>query len=336
MSQPLGQTAPLTGHLRQSHGPVSLFLANLISPTATQALRQPGELPAVTTSLAPWELGLIGTALDYRIRFSLGTAQISDLIAARSVSSLCGMPYDPRSPAPSRALSSWLGSDSPERQVGEAGWRFLTETDAALTRISPVGWARAGSAEAELLRRCLVLACLDPIYRAGVPPQIFLQPRVCQTPEALMAAIRPSWLADLGDLTLLYLPSAEAQGWFQTRSRHLNPTFSGSRDVAADADLILDHTLIDIKTVTQPRRILTETLRQLLGYTLLDYDDRFEIRSVGIYLGRHGRLLSWSLEELFGHAVTPDELAAHRRDFASLLRRPVSLVSRVVARPGLQ
>lgn len=39
-------------------------------------------------------------------------------------------------------------------------------------------------------------------------------------------------------------------------------------------------------------------MHQLLGYTLLDYDDHYQLHEVGIYLARQGILLKWSLEDL--------------------------------------
>lgn len=39
-------------------------------------------------------------------------------------------------------------------------------------------------------------------------------------------------------------------------------------------------------------------LLQLLGYSLLDYDDEFEIRRVGVYFARHVWVTAWPLWEL--------------------------------------
>jgi hypothetical protein len=86
----------------------------------------------------------------------------------------------------------------------------------------------------------------------------------------------------------------------------LNPTFAGSVDVGgADADLIVDGCLLEIKTSTQ-NALDSAWLRQLAGYALLDYADEYAIQSVGIYMARHGVLLNWPLDEYI-RLLTGDE-----------------------------
>ncbi len=102
----------------------------------------------------------------------------------------------------------------------------------------------------------------------------------------------------------------------------LNPTFSGSKDVGgADADLIVGKTLIDIKS-TKSARLRREDLYQLVGYTLLDYEDVFGLDEVALYLARRPKMVSWRLrpllEEMAGEAVDPAEL---REDLRTLLER---------------
>jgi hypothetical protein len=78
----------------------------------------------------------------------------------------------------------------------------------------------------------------------------------------------------------------------------LNPTFKGSSDVdGADADLIVDGCLIDIKA-SMNSKINPEWLRQIVGYVLLDYDDTYQITSVGISMARQGMLFTWPLADL--------------------------------------
>jgi hypothetical protein len=74
----------------------------------------------------------------------------------------------------------------------------------------------------------------------------------------------------------------------------------------ADGDLLMpshttvaiggdDMMLLDVKTVTSardPDRV-ARWLWQLLGYAWLDPTDRYRIRSVGLYLARHGALCRW-------------------------------------------
>lgn len=67
----------------------------------------------------------------------------------------------------------------------------------------------------------------------------------------------------------------------------------------ADGDVIVGNTLLDVKTVItlRDRDRIASWLWQLLGYAWLDYRaDRCRIRGVGLYLGRHGVLVTWPLD----------------------------------------
>ena len=78
----------------------------------------------------------------------------------------------------------------------------------------------------------------------------------------------------------------------------LNPTFAGSAHVqGADADMILNTCLMEIKTTVKAQR-KGEWVYQLLGYVLLDYADQYGIQDVAIYMARQGVVLRWSLDAL--------------------------------------
>jgi hypothetical protein len=74
----------------------------------------------------------------------------------------------------------------------------------------------------------------------------------------------------------------------------LNPTFGESSVYigGADADVIIDGTLIDIKT-TKKAEFSKEYLRQLLGYYLLNKRELYpyKINKLGIYFSRYGVLV---------------------------------------------
>ena len=97
---------------------------------------------------------------------------------------------------------------------------------------------------------------------------------------------------------------------------------TGSHDVGgADADLVVDSCLIDIKASVNPQ-IKAEYLYQLAGYLLLDYDDALHINSMAIYLARQGILFAWPvadfLQKLTGEDVS---LAKLRQEFQVLCQR---------------
>lgn len=202
---------------------------------------------------------------------------------------------------------------------------------------------RLTAAEEDILNRhCIVLALLEQVFRAGISAcrrsssplfniktiegePIYL-PRsteedAFQDANDLLSLAEPSWLDDMRQLSwrfydgfspLLELPHT------------LNPTFDGSKDVGgADADLIVDGTLIDIKTSIRPQ-ITVKFIRELLGYTLLDYSDRYHIDSIGLYMSRQGILFKWSLDEVIADLCPgpPPSIAELRAKFQELMDAP--------------
>ncbi len=79
-----------------------------------------------------------------------------------------------------------------------------------------------------------------------------------------------------------------------------NPSFAGSHWVqGADADMLVGHELIEVKTTIHPEQIWTETLKQLISYVALDFTDEYTVDSLGIFLPRqYGQKLSVSLDEV--------------------------------------
>jgi hypothetical protein len=105
-----------------------------------------------------------------------------------------------------------------------------------------------------------------------------------------------------------------------------NPGFAWSGAVSgADADLVCDDLLIDIKTtknMTNPRQYL----RQLAGYAALaalggisDGDATYPtpIRRLGIYFSRHAQMLIWNLNDVFHGDRWQDYLKTFEREMRS-------------------
>ena len=93
------------------------------------------------------------------------------------------------------------------------------------------------------------------------------------------------------------------------RTCFLNPTFGmGSRAVGgADADLIIDDTLVDFKVLAKPM-VKARDYRQAICYALMAnrYGANGEdvaISNIGILQGRTGELVTWPLSE----SVSPAE-----------------------------
>ena len=140
-----------------------------------------------------------------------------------------------------------------------------------------------------------------------------------ETVDDLLAIVQEHWTDDLCKLSWLFYDRYNELLGVPTI---LNPTFDGSRDIGgADADVILDDYLIEIKT-TVKQRVAVQWLYQLAGYVLLDYSDKYPLDGVGLYLSRQGLLFKWPLAE-FLPAMTgesPITLEELRGRFQGLLR----------------
>ncbi|WP_114045871.1 hypothetical protein [Acidipropionibacterium virtanenii] len=99
-----------------------------------------------------------------------------------------------------------------------------------------------------------------------------------------------------------------------------NPIFSGSGCVGgADADWIIDDTLIDCKTTKNlTNSWIRKALFQLLGYSLLDFTDYFEIRNIGLWLPRFRAFQVWNIYDILDIS-SKRELQKVRREFEKAL-----------------
>jgi len=201
--------------------------------------------------------------------------------------------------------------------------QFLDDVDATATRLSPVGRRLEKDDEEILSRNCIVLGLLEQVGRVGLRPGSPLITRpFANTTSQLLELARVEWVDDVRDMAWLFHDQVARAG-LAGRPTILNPTFAGSSDMSgADADLIVDGCLIEIKSTIQAS-LRDPVLHQLLGYVLLDYADEFGVRSVGIYLARHGVLLRWELQQFLGNSADIRELSALRERFRTLLRSPL-------------
>jgi len=166
-----------------------------------------------------------------------------------------------------------------------------------------------GSEDADLLARaCWALALSTEVFRAGLMPgsplvgllqgRQFNAPALLSlAPEGAMRQLRDLYKVAQERLLPTILPAERL---------HLGPTFDGSTLCPADADLIHDGRLLDIKThlgaknaktgVRSDSLALTD-LYQVLAYVLFDRSDTYGIWSLGVYSGRYGALITWPLAE---------------------------------------
>jgi hypothetical protein len=134
-----------------------------------------------------------------------------------------------------------------------------------------------------------------------------------------LAIAQPHWIEDLCQLSWAF--HDRCADLFLCKRMESNPSFEGSVDVdEADADLIVDRCLIELKTTVKRKREWSVWIRQLLGYVLLDYSNQHQIEAVAIYLARQGVLLRWPLSELLGMLST-DGCEPVLKDLRTALRR---------------
>lgn len=198
--------------------------------------------------------------------------------------------------------------------------------------VESVHAAVAGPEDVDLLARSSwALALCTEVYRVGLMPGSPLLPLLqgrqfnapallSLAPEGAMLQLRDLYRVAQERLLPTILPAERL---------HLGPTFDGSTLCPADADLVHDGRLLDIKTHLGSKNAKTGVrfdslaltdLYQVLAYVLFDRSDTYCIRSLGVYSGRYGALVIWPLTEaLTTMAGGSVDLAAEREVVWGLL-----------------
>lgn len=232
---------------------------------------------------------LVGTAFDYLLRFWLKwlnpTAEVKPWVAETAVKLLTGFGNIWKLPesAPEYAYlleESGLNVSTAIKKIAVNALRDAKQTYSM--------YLKTGDMTDEVIRAAVHLAQLDPIYRAQ-----YIDPN--------LGNVEPLVLEELKELFSLLEPNTFKASDFCA----LNPTFGeASLEVGgADADIIIDGTLIDVKT-TKSGKINTRRFHQLVGYYLLTQiggingDHSIEIDQLGIYYSRYGELPTFPIASL--------------------------------------
>ncbi|MCB9451476.1 MAG: hypothetical protein H6672_08550 [Anaerolineaceae bacterium] len=168
----------------------------------------------------------------------------------------------------------------------------------------------------------VILSWFEAVFRSPRMPHELLAARDFATGQDAVTYLRQQIKPDVVN-DLLLLKSSIPHVWQgqSMTAHHLNPTFAGSMDVGgADADWIFDGTLYDCKVSKVQRPFSRREVLQVLGYTLLDYDDTYHIHSVGWYYARQQARLTYPLDDLLDCLHVAQPLAALRREVRKLLR----------------
>lgn len=296
----------LSSHLDDRTSPIGQFIRQRFSQTtaltkdANRRLKEAATLRPVVAAGEAYPYAVLGSAIDYRIRYAFAITPYERLVAHHGA-----------------LLLSNPGAYYSRRLVKA----FFESLSAALQALEPVGRRLNAAEERVLDGYCYVLSLFEQVFRSNAYVQgPLLQPSMKQSVEELLAIPQVASLDDLGALFGLFY---DRYAHLLTQPAVLNPIFAGSFDIGgADADMIVDGCLIDIKTSISPQ-IKAEFLYQLAGYVLLDYDDAYHITSVGIYMARQGILFAWRLAEFMQKLTGADEsaLASLRQAFRILCKR---------------
>ena len=323
----------LTSRLDDSQSPVRKFFSEQF-PNTRPVTRECGRALSDVETIqptTPFPYTTMGTALDYRLRYYFSVTPYDDLAAWQGATlvtdSALGQwedadQYDWYGPEPGIyqeseggsivVLRNWqghtqqyIGQDLRNALASPAGEytlpaevikQFFSSLDVVVAQLDPAGARLERRHEEELARYCVVLALFEEVFQAGVNPGSLLfrgEPKT--TVLELLSIAENHWVYDLCSLSWLFY---ERFGEVLTHPTKLSPTFDGSLDVGgANADLILDGCLIEMKSTINPR-VPNLWLYQLLGYVFLDYSDRYQIHDVGLYLARQGVMFQWPLSEL--------------------------------------
>ena len=306
----------LTSELDDPTSPITRWMASRLPWTRGVLDEYRVNAPPLAVQPGKANPGTIGGAFDWAIRFAVGPSP--DLRMPMLVATHLGE-----------------GFESAVAELGELlGGCVSRRGTASATEVAPGDGGREllPRDEEAVLRGCWAFALLTEVYRRGgliagsplddLPDRPAVADLLGLATDAAVADLR----ALMGLAATELLPALRSWG----DSVHGGPTFAGSEHVSADADVVAGGVLLELKTTVGSKRrdgsryccLDTLTLRQIIGYALFDFDDRYAIRSVALYSGRYGYLATWLLDELLpelaGSAVN---LADLRLEFEPVVRQ---------------
>ena len=287
----------LTSELRSKDSWVNRFFKDRF-PAVNAFVKEDAGLPvkAMATKV-PHTCGnarLLGTAFDYRLRIRFGADFSSS--GALELGVLKMMAHGDR--VLGALAEVWAGA------MQELLSQPLVEDEATLARASVIlAWLDQGFRSGGLWSDGMRKAAQDIVKHREVSWRSCTSGVDKPIADELVALMR---------LAETRLPAARAI---------CGPEFDGSSFVGgADADLVIDGCLYEVKTTEKPRDKLPEKIRQLIGYALLDWSDEYGLKKVGFYFSRQGEWKSWPLPELIVRCAgdSTATLNALRNDFRRL------------------
>jgi hypothetical protein len=217
---------------------------------------------------------LIGTAFDYLMRFYL--QQLNPIAATKKWVAESSIEY---------MREKRLALD-PQRHLISIDAKMLSKADKMLSQAKKAysNYLQSGEMNDELMKCSIQLAQLDTYFRAGIIDENF-------------GIVDDDDVIDLRRLISIINPDS-----FKAKELCiLNPTFGEASELVggADADLIIDNLLIDIKTTTQ-LEFKRDHFNEVIGYYTLykiggipDAPTEPDIENLGLYYSRYGELYTF-------------------------------------------
>ncbi len=209
--------------------------------------------------------GLVGTAFDYLLRFYLKRIN------------------------PKAIERRWV-AESAAMKLTSSNKPLLKKVENIVSEAKKTyaQYLKSGKMNKKLFRSSILLAQLDTLYRTGYKKNIGnVDDRDIKDLKKLVSVIDPK-LFKAKKITIL------------------NPTFGEGSEIVggADADLVIDTTLIEIKT-TKNLKLRREWFHQIIGYYILSKiggidgaSSKHKISKLGIYFSRYGELYTITVKTL--------------------------------------
>jgi len=218
--------------------------------------------------------GMIGTAFDYLMRFYLKCHN------------------------PNAVDKAWVAEHSCKMTESYPLVYKKASSNLEFAKTAYSRYLKSGIIDDEIIKSSIFLAQLDPIYRAG---------RIDEN----MGSVNERDIQDLKNLISL----VRAEEFNSNKYCLLNPTFNEASSLVggADADIIIDNQLIDIKT-TKKLEISREMFNQIIGYYVLGWiggigNERIDISNItdiGFYFSRYGIKYMYKVEDIINPTTFSD------------------------------
>jgi len=219
--------------------------------------------------------GLIGTAYDYLLRFLIKKKNKSAIenawIAEKAIKKIQDL------------IKNSKDSTESYKKLIE-----ILEKTVNFSKAIYRDYTKYGS-DNLLIETCIALAQIDPIFRA-----FYLDPNLGSLDKRDIEDLKK-----IKEITDLKLFKSE-------KSCYLNPNFGEASQIigGAEADLIIDDCIIEIKTIKE-LKLKREHINQLVGYYLLSLigkvngeKEKKDIKDLGVYFSRYNILCKFSINDV--------------------------------------